>query len=134
MGKMSIKGRVIAVGEAEGEALVSQGSLSLTYIDQDGVVVDHTSDLFQQNIRGKILVLPGLKGSALQEWSLVALKQQGLVPKGIIAVEADTRMVVASVFCEIPTVDKLDQDPLKVISTGDRVRINANEGIVEILN
>jgi hypothetical protein len=130
----TLKGRVIAAGDAEGEALVSQGALSLTYVDQNGAVVDHTSDLFQKNIQGKILVLPGLKGSALQEWSLVSLKQQGLVPKAIVAVEADTRMVVASVFCEIPTIDKLDQDPLKAIRTGDMVRVNANEGVVEILD
>lgn len=129
-----IKGRIIATGEAEGAAIVCQLPLSLTYVDGDGVIVDQTSDIFGQNIQGRILVLPGLKGSALQEWSLAALQQQGLVPKGIIAKEADTRMVVASVFCEIPTVDKLDEDPLEAIRTGDLVRINANEGMVEILN
>lgn len=133
MSVKSMKGRVIAAGEAQAEAIVSRMPLSLTYIDSTGAVVDHTSDLFGQNIRGKILVLPVLKGSALQEWSLVALKQQGLVPKGIVTVEADTRLVVASVFCEIPTIDKLDQDPLKAIRSGDLVRVNANEGVVEVL-
>jgi uncharacterized protein len=32
----------------------------------------------------------------------------------------------------VPAITDLDQDPCEVISTGDWVRIDANEGLVEV--
>jgi len=43
-------------------------------------------------------------------------------------------LATGCVISDIPLVDKLDQDPLKVIKNGMRVRVNADEGTVEILD
>ena len=36
-------------------------------------------------------------------------------------------------MANIPMVDKLDKDPLQVIETGDHVKLNADEGMVEVV-
>jgi predicted aconitase with swiveling domain len=38
----------------------------------------------------------------------------------------------ASIVLDIPTVDGLDKDPLKIIETGDWVKVDAKKGIVEV--
>ena len=127
-----IKGRTIMKGNAQAEAIVSTAPLSLAYVDSKGTILDTTHYLYGQMIKDKILVLPSLKGSATQELALAGLVQTGRAPKGIIALEADTRLITAALFCEIPVMDKLEKNPLEAISTGDLVRINADEGIVEV--
>lgn len=132
MSRTIIKGRTIMKGNVQAEAIVSTAPLSLAYVDSKGAVLDTTHYLYGQMIKDKILVLPSLKGSATQELALAGLVQTGRAPKGIIALEADTRLITAALFCEIPVMDKLEKNPLEAISTGDLVRINADEGIVEV--
>ena len=132
MSLTTIEGRTIMKGNVQAEAIVARTPLSFAYIDQSGAVLDKTQDLYGQIIKDKILVLPALKGSSMQELALAALVRSGRAPKGVIALEADTRLVTAALFCEIPVVDQLEKNPLEVINTGDLVRINADEGIVEI--
>ena len=130
---VSIKGRAITGGDVQAEAIVTGRPVSFTYIDPEtGKVVDTTHDLYGQSIKDKILVLPELKGSAMQPFSLFNLVQNGIAPKGLIAVDADTRLIAAAMYCGIPLVDRLEENPLEVISTGDLVRLNASEGVVEI--
>ena len=120
-------------GDVQAKAIVSKTPMSFTYIDsQTGAVVDATQDLYGQTIKGKILVLPALKGSAMQPFSLYQLVRSGIAPKGLIALEADTRLIAAAVYCEIPLMDKLEKNPLDAISTGDLVSLNADKGIVEV--
>ncbi len=132
MSVTTIKGRTIMKGDVQAEAIVAKTPLSFLYVDSTGGVLDKTQDLYGQVIKDKILVVPTLKGSSMQELSLAALVQSGRAPKGIIALEADTRLITAALFCEIPTMDKLEKNPLEAISTGDLVRINADKGIVEV--
>ena len=132
MNVTKIKGRTIMKGDAQAEAIVSEAPLSLAYIDETGAIRDTTHYLYGQVIKDKVLVLPALKGSATQELALAGLVQTGRAPKGIVALEADTRLITAAIFCEVPVMDKLEKNPLEAINTGDLVRINANEGIVEV--
>ena len=133
MSVTTIKGRTIMKGDIQAEAIVSRTPLSFGYVDSTtGTITDKAHYLYGQIIKDKILVLPTLKGSATQELVLAGLVQTGRAPKGIIALEADTRLITAAVFCEIPTMDKLEINPLEAISTGDSVRINADKGIVEV--
>ena len=39
---------------------------------------------------------------------------------------------MASILSNIPTVDGLDQNPCEVIETGDWVKVDAENGIVEV--
>ena len=120
-------------GDVQAEAIVSKAPLSLTYVDPDtGAITDTTQELHGQSIKGKILVLPTLKGSAQQPFSLYVLVQNGVAPKGLIALKADTRLMAAAMYCDIPLMDELEKNPLEAISTGDLVRLNANKEIVEV--
>ena len=132
MTAITIKGRTIMEGDVQGEAIISKEPLSLGYVDSTGIVSDKGHPLYGQRIGDRILVSPGLKGSATQDVVLAGLVQNGGAPKGIIVLEADARLIAAAIFCEIPVMDKLEKNPLEAISTGDFVRINADEGIVEV--
>lgn len=130
---ITIKGRVIMKGDVEAEAIVTKSPISFTYIDPEtGTVVDKTQELCGQTIKDKILVLPRLKGSAMQPFSLYQLVRNGIAPKGLIALDADSRLIAAAIYCEIPLMDKLESNPLEVISTGNLVRVNADKGTVEV--
>jgi hypothetical protein len=41
-------------------------------------------------------------------------------------------IAVGAAMGNIPLVDRLDKNPLEVIATGDHVRIDGDQGIVEI--
>ena len=115
-----------------GEAVVAHEPVSFGYIDENGRVIDTTHHLCGEIVKDKILVMPTLKGSATQELVLIGLVQKGRAPKGIIAVEADTRLATSALFAEIPAMDKLETNPLEVINTGDIVHLNADKGFIEI--
>jgi predicted aconitase with swiveling domain len=127
-----MKGRTIVKGNVEAEAVVEKIPLSLAYIDHTGAILDSTHELYGQTIKDKILVVSSLKGSSMQELALAALVQRGIAPRGIITSDADTRLITAALFCEIPLMDTLEKNPLEAITTGDFVRMNADKEIVEI--
>lgn len=130
---MTIKGRAVMRGDVQAEAIVTKEPLSFTYIDPDtGTVIDTTHMLHGQNIKDKILILPMIKGSAMQPFSLYQLVKKRVAPKGLIALEADVRLMVAAIYCEIPLIDKLEKNPLEIISTGDLVHLNGDKGMIEV--
>lgn len=130
---MIIRGRPITKGDVQAEALVTRSPLSFTYIDpKTGAVADSTHELYGKTIKDKILVLPMLKGSAMQPFSLYQLVRNRIAPKGLIALDADTRLIAAAIYCEMPLMDKLERNPLEAIRTGDLVRISADKGVVEV--
>ena len=130
---IKIKGRVITKGDVQAKAIVAKSPISFTYVDPaTGIVLDKTHDLYGQSIKDKILVLPGLKGSAMQPFSLCQLVRNGIAPRGLVALDADLRLIVAAMYCEIPLMDKMESNPLETINTGSLVRVNADKGIVEV--
>jgi predicted aconitase with swiveling domain len=47
--------------------------------------------------------------------------------------EMSTKIALGSVVTRVPAVTALDQDPTKVIKTGDWVKVDGDRGIVEII-
>ncbi len=129
---MRMKGRKIAGGKAEGEALVSRRPLSfLGGVDPaTGMVTDAESDIKGSNIAGKILVFPRGKGSTVGSYVIYALKKNGVAPKAIIVEEAETIVATGAIIAGIPTVDHVDVSLLK---TGMKLRVDADRGEVEII-
>lgn len=134
MKKIVLKGRKIAGGQAEGEALVSSQSISFGGgIDPyTGNVTERGHPLLNENIKGKILVFPMGKGSATFAPSAHISRFTGTNPKAIIVREMNPQVALATVLMHIPGMAYLDKDPTEVISTGDWVRIDADKGLVEI--
>jgi len=125
-----MKGRKIFGGKAEGEALVSSEGISFYGgVDPDtGVVTEKGHPLEGQNVSGSVLVFPTGKGSTVGSYTIYRLKKNGKAPLAIINKECETVVAVGAIISEIPCIDQIDIEKIK---TGDKLRINADEGIVE---
>ena len=130
---MRLKGRKVVGGNAEGELVVSQKPLSfLGGVDPEtGIVTDAESDIRGYSIAGKILAFPRGKGSTVGSYVLYALKKNGRAPRAIIVKEAETIVATGAIIAGIPMVQGIDVSKLK---SGQRVRVNADEGEIEILD
>jgi len=129
-----IKGRIVSRGVAEGIALVGVEALSFYgSIDfETGKVIEKKHPLFGKSITDTILVFPGGKGSTVGSYGLYRLKKAGLAPKAIINVETEPILATGAIISDIPLIDKLEADPLKLIKTGMRVRVDCVEGFIEL--
>lgn len=125
-----MNGRKIFGGKAEGEALVSKEGISFYGgVDPDtGVVTERGHPLEGQSITGKVLVFPVGKGSTVGSYTIYRLKKNGKAPSAIINKECETVVAVGAIISEIPCVDQIDIENIK---TGDKLKVNADEGIVE---
>ena len=130
------KGRSIAGGLGEGEAIISsQGLCFMGGIDPNsGDVSEVGHEIFQKNITDKILILHSHKGSASGMWAMYLLKQKGLAPKAIIMPKADAIVIAAVIMGKIPTIDSLDFNPLEKFKDGDKLRVDGDKGTVELLD
>ena len=131
---MKIKGKSVTRGMTEGDAIVTRIPISFTGgVDPNsGIIREPDHELEGQSVAGKILVFPAGKGSTTGSWQFYATYKRGNAPKGIINVKAEGVVAVSAIITGTPMMHQLEYDPLECISTGDFVRINADEGYVEV--
>jgi predicted aconitase with swiveling domain len=134
MKKIILKGRKVYGGSAEGEALVTKDSLGGfgTFDLNTGIVVDLSHEWLGKDISGKILVFRTGRGSSAWTIAHQALRFTGRSPKAYLIKEINPQTALGPVVTRTPSMTDFDQDPTKVISTGDWVKVDADEGIVEI--
>ena len=132
---MILRGRRVRGGVAEAEALVSVDPVSFYGgVDPEtGCVTEPGHCCCGENISGKVFVFPTGKGSTVGSYVIYRMKKLGTAPAAIVNVETEAIIATGCVISDIPLVDKLDGDPLKAMRTGMRVRVKADEGIVETL-
>jgi len=133
---MILKGRKVMGGKAEGLALVSSEPVSF-YGGVDpvtGCVTEPGHCCCGENITGKVFVFPTGKGSTVGSYVIYRMKKLGTAPAAIINVETEAILATGCVISDIPLVDKLDHDPVEMIKNGVLVRIDADEGIVELVD
>lgn len=137
MEKRVIRGRGVVPGIVEGEALVCPRSITgWGGIDPaTGIIKEYGNVNRGVSIKGRILVIPGSRGS--NGWSCFfgAARAAGAAPLGWLITRIDSSSGVACAVMKIPAIVdfEADQDPCSVIATGDRVRMNGSTGEVEIL-
>ncbi len=131
---ITIKAKPVTKGMAEGEALVSRMPISFTGgMDPDtGKIREPGHDLEGKSVAGKILVFPTGKGSTTGSWQFYAAFKRGCAPRGILNLRAEGVVAVSAIITGTPMLHEPEVDFLEVIKTGDFVRINADEGYVEI--
>ena len=131
----TLKGRPISRGQAEGEALVTNQSISfLGSIDPDtGIVVEKGHELEGKDVTGKVLVFPSGKGSTVGSYVMYQLKKNGTAPAAVINRSAEPIVAVGAIISDIPMVDSTEPDAVDTIRTGDRVRVDGTSGAVDIL-
>jgi len=131
MRTITLKGRPIVSGHAEGLALVSLKPISfLGGVDPNsGILIEKSHDLQGKNIAKKILCFPNGHGSTVGSYVLYSLAKKGIGPKAIINQSADPVIVVGAIIADIPMIDKVD---IKQIETDDEVEVDGKKGIVKI--
>ena len=132
---MTLRGHAGAGPPVEAEALVCQDNFSARYDvnRRTGVFSRETHALYGVSLVGKVCVFNTAKGGVATAWALLDMKQRGVAPAALIFRTTNPIMVQGAVLAEIPIVDRLDPDPLATIKTGDRVRVRARDGIVEVV-
>jgi len=135
MTKTILRGRKVVGGYAEGEALVTKDTISgwgginpLT-----GTIIELRHELYGQSFKDKVLVFPGAKGSSGWSSYFHTARIAGTAPRAMIFNIMTTKAALGAVVTHAPAVTALDQDPLEVIETGDWVKVDADNGIVEII-
>jgi predicted aconitase with swiveling domain len=126
------KGRGIVPGRAVGEALVSHETISgWGGIDPStGTIIERRHELFGACFTGKVLVFPGAKGSSGWSGFFQATRLLGTAPLAMVFTVLSTKSALGAVVTRVPTVTDLDDDPVTLIATGDRVVVDANLGLV----
>ena len=129
---MNLKGRRIYKGKVAGEILLTTNDISFYGgCDPDtGEIVEKGHELEGKSVAGKILVFPTGKGSTVGSYVLYALSKAGKAPLAIINKETDPVVAVGSIISEIPTIDRIDIEKLK---NGQKVEIDADKGVVSIV-
>jgi predicted aconitase with swiveling domain len=131
---ITLYGRKVVGGCAEGEALVTRDTISGWggINPMTGTVIETRHELRGQSFKDKILVFPGAKGSSGWSVAFHTTRLTGTAPKALIFNEMTTKVALGAVVMRIPAVTDLDRDPLELIETGDWVKVDADRGIVEI--
>ena len=132
----SYKVRKIVRGKAQGPAIVLNGSFSFL-----GDVDLGTSEIIADGnpnkgikIKDKILIYKDTKGSSGGMVVLMTLAKKGLAPSAIITVKpVDYNLAEGAILAKVPFVCEPEYDLLTEIKTGDIVFVDADNGIVKLI-
>jgi len=134
MDKIILKGRKVVGGVAEGEAMVTRDTISgWGGIDhRTGTIVEMRHEMRGKSFKDKVLVFPGAKGSSGWSAYFHMARLNGAAPRAMIFNKMTTKIALGAVVTHAPAMTELEQDPLQVIETGDWVKVDADNGVVEI--
>lgn len=132
--EITLKCHKIIGGYGEGEALVSHEPICFYLTDpRTGIVREKGHDLTRKSVAGKVLLFPsGKASSVVQIDGLFKLASRNLAPKAMIVKDVETVLVVSAFIARVPLVDKLEDDPFRVIRTGDYIRVDGDRNTVII--
>ena len=132
--KIVLYGRKVVGGVAEGEALVTRQTISgWGGIDpKQGTIIERKHELEGSRFTDKVLVFPGAKGGSGGSMGFHRARLAGHVPTAMIFRDMTSRVAMIAIITHAPAVTDLDQDPLDIIETGDWVKVDGDNGIVEI--
>jgi predicted aconitase with swiveling domain len=124
-----MQGRKIYGGKVVGEALVTGDDISFYggCDPETGEIIEKGHHLEGKSISGKILVFPSGKGSTVGSYVLYALKKAEKAPLAIVNRVMDPVVAVGCIISEIPAVDQID---IEKIRTGQKIEVDASNGVV----
>lgn len=125
----------ISEGCAQAEAIVSKDRIMFYLMEpKTGEVIEKAHDLEGKSVANKILVFPGGKGSSVvQADGLYQLKMNRNMPAAMVVQFPETVLVSSAIIMEVPMVDKVDPRFYEEVKDGDRLLVDADRGIIEIL-
>jgi hypothetical protein len=118
----------------EGKALVVKDLIAFwAGIDwESGDIVEVAHSGRGQNVTGKILVFPAGKGGAGETFGYYYLYRNNKAPLALICNTVQATIVTGAIICNTPMIYGFKKDILKVIKTGDRIRVNSQKEGIEI--
>ena len=141
MASIVLKGHKGIGGPAEGEALVCQEPINLmsdtgnVWNDPGDITFTNkvaTPSVYGQSFADKVLVFPTGKGGIFSTNIMMDAAEVGSRPKAIINVRTHPVWAMLAIVTDIPLIDRLDRNPCEVIETGDWVKVDPQEGTVEV--
>ncbi len=129
-----LKGHKVSKGKSTGEALVFRSPISFfgSVNPETGLIVEKEHELKGYSISDKVLVFPISKGSTAGSYQVYELTISKKAPSAIINIKADPVVAAGAIISGIPMVDRLDQNPVEAIQTGDFVEVDADQGVVRV--
>ncbi|AAB86004.1 conserved protein [Methanothermobacter thermautotrophicus str. Delta H] len=127
---MEVDCRVISRGKGRGPVLVSTEPLSfLGGVDPGtGRVIDQKHPLHGRSIRGKVLLIPGGKGSTVGSYVIFQMAKNETAPAAIICLNAEPIIATGAIMAGIPMVDRPSEDLLGLLEDSMEVEVDADEG------
>ena len=134
MTEIVIAGRGVVKGQAQGEALVADATLSFWgEVDAvTGKVIAVGHPLEGESLAGRVLVIRSTKGSSGTPMMLRLAWLEGTAPAAMVNVEVDGLAALGCIVNGIPMIAHLERDPFEAIATGDHVVVDADRGILRV--
>ena len=134
---MKLKGHSVSKDHPTvvGEALVVEDLVAFwAGVDwESGDIVEVAHSGRGENISGKILVFPAGKGGAGETFGYYYLYRNGKAPRALLCNSVQATTVAGAVICQTPMIYGFETDVLKTIKTGDKVKVDSKNGIIEII-
>lgn len=127
-----MQGNPIARGVGQGKALVINGPFSfLGGVDPADGRLTVGSGREGEFVKGRVFVFQRGKGSTVGSYTMLDMKRNHTLPAAIINQSAETIVATGAVMAGVPLVEGID---LSVIQDGDEIRVDGDEGTVELFN
>jgi predicted aconitase with swiveling domain len=131
---MKIRGKTVNGGVAEGEAIVTKMPFNFILdLDIESGKVNAGHELKGQELTGKIFVFPTGRGSTWGALMAYESLLRGTFCKGMVCTEAEPVIGAVAIMLDVPMVHRLAVNPVEEISTGDYIRLDATEGVIEVV-
>ena len=127
-----IKGHVGIGEKASGIALAARDNFSARY-DLDrikGIFSRPGHALFGQSYVDRILILDTAKGGVATSWMLHEMKSRAMAPAALLLNASNPIMAQGAALANLTFMDRFEEDIVQCISTGDRVTVNPQEGLI----
>jgi predicted aconitase with swiveling domain len=141
VGNIVIKCVSVMKGVAEGKALVTKQPMCLydSLDPKSGCIVNRRHELCGENVSGRILIFPYGIGSSTSAATLLEAVRCNRAPNAIVNLETEPIIAVGAVLAEklyektVPIVHRPEIDPAEVIRKHDLVKVDANAGLIELI-
>ncbi len=119
----------------EGQALMLRDGVSPRYdLDRTTGIISRPGHSAEgQALQDRILFIPTTKGGVAGGWAFFDLLQKGFAPRGLVFGKLNPVMVQGAVLAGLPIAEGWAPDPMVLIKTGDRVRLDPQGKTLTVL-
>jgi predicted aconitase with swiveling domain len=104
--------KILVSGKVEGIVLKSENPINFlgTVDKKTGIISDRNHDLFEKQVKGKILVFPSGVGSSVGAYTIYSIKSNNAAPLAMICQKADLTVATGCALANIPLITISDEE------------------------